>query len=412
MDATFEHLEAGWRRGVEAEDHLQLVGAGDRLRGDVELEAAEVRRALRVGEPAAIGLLRVFVLLALGDVAHVADHVSDVRVVDEVGDGFLDPEHGPVVGDDAELAGRVVAELGDHVELGERALEVVGMDQVERAPADQVVGSPSEHGLSRRAGPRDRPVRIEVDDDFARAGHNRVALCLRRIDRKGGARDCGRPALERWAGDQQRGSRVSAIGRDLHGAVGRRGCEQCVGRRLRGARRRADGHLDSHFGSADLVRSADHVAEAADDARRLVAPEVGAHEQELVLGELTEPVGLAPHAQCPRCHLHEKILRSRERAVADGRDDVDLDVDDRQGLVGRRSCQRAVDESTGGPTVEEPGDRAAPRFLPEALLEELASGDILVEQHDAASVVHRSRRRLQPEPAILDRRRARILELE
>ena len=57
MDATFEHLEAGWRRGVEAEDHLQLVGAGDRLRGDVELEAAEVRRALRVGEPAAIGLL-------------------------------------------------------------------------------------------------------------------------------------------------------------------------------------------------------------------------------------------------------------------------------------------------------------------------------------------------------------------
>ena len=81
----------------------------------------------------------------------------------------------------------------------------------------------------------------------------------------------------------------------------------------------AGGGLDSHFGSADLVRSADHVAEAADDARRLVAPEVGAHEQELVLGELTEPVGLTPHAQCPRCRLPRRSFAARV-AVRDGRD--------------------------------------------------------------------------------------------
>ena len=83
------------------------------------------------------------------------------------------------------------------------ALLVVGMDHVERVPADELVGVDCRRWPRGRAGPGDGAVGLEIDDDLVRLREHRVSLRLSRLPRKArlgcegrcrrvSARSCGR----------------------------------------------------------------------------------------------------------------------------------------------------------------------------------------------------------------------------
>ena len=84
----------------------------------------------------------------------------------------------------------------------------------------------------------------------------------------------------------------------------------------------------------------------------------------------------------------------------------------RHSTFGRCVRQEVVEESEGEKTVGEPGRRVEVHVQGETRFEQLSGGDVDVDQHDARAVVNGSGRRVQQEPTILARRRARILELE
>jgi hypothetical protein len=139
--------------------------------GDELLEPVHQQRPIgEVGELIVQGkpfelVLRV---LAIRDLADVADHVADVGIVDEVRRVLLEPAHVAVGVEHPELDANVVAEAGHGEELAERPLLVVRVDEVEPVPATSAPGStwkiPGATGLAQRIVPSPSKNRVASRD--------------------------------------------------------------------------------------------------------------------------------------------------------------------------------------------------------------------------------------------------------
>ena len=193
----------------------------------------------------------------------------------------------------------------------------------------------------------------------------------------------------------------------------RHGDEKRFGRRSGSRDRQPDRDTEEDLGCPDLEGIGDRVAHPSNHAGRGGVVDVGAHDHERAMPDPAETVAGAQCVARPRGYLAEELLARRiAELVVDFVEPVYANADRGRHSAGRCVRQEVVDESDRGETVGEPGRRVEVHVQGETRFEQLSGGDVDVDQHDARAVVNGSGRRVQQEPTILARRRARILELE
>ena len=160
--------------------------------------------------------------------------------------------------------------------------------------------------------------------------------------------------------------------------------------------------------------SAITLVESGSQRRDFLAIETGTHEHELVAAESTEPVLFSDGPAGARRHLHQQLVPDVvAESVVHRLEAVEVQEQDRErtpGGAGGR--QLLVDEPNGRPAVRESRQHVAFGQTGEMVGEQLAGGDVDVEEHHAGAVGDRGEGGLQQEPSVLGRRRAGVLEIE
>ena len=157
--------------GVPVQDGADVVVGDDGLSCGAQEARLEVHRLL--GPP------------PVGDVAEVADHHTDGRVIDQVRRDLLDPTDVTLGVEDAELGADVIAHPGDRRELRDDAGPVEWMDLLHAVLSDQLGRLDAEQTPRRRARPGDRAIRFEEHHQIARAGDDGIALRMFRLELEG-----------------------------------------------------------------------------------------------------------------------------------------------------------------------------------------------------------------------------------
>ena len=137
-----------------------------------------------------------------GDVAGGHDAPPDGRVGQPVGEDEVEVAPAAVAVPAPDQDWRAGRPRGQGPERLEEAGDIVGVHQVERGAADELVGPVAEDGLDRGADPRDGPAGVPDADDTPRvlAEHGRLragrpgdAVCRRALPPVGHERRCGPP---------------------------------------------------------------------------------------------------------------------------------------------------------------------------------------------------------------------------
>ena len=203
----------------------------------------------------------------------------------------------------------------------------------------------------------------------------------------------------------------AALG-DVHLGVG--GVQQRVGGGVAPARGDPDRDPDRDLRGTDLERLGHQLVESGSQRGDFPAIEPGTHEHELVAAESTEPVLFSDRPASARRHLHQQFVPDVvAESVVHRLEAVEVEEQDRERTPsGSGGRQLLLDEPNGRPAVGESRQHVAFGQTGEVVGQQLAGGDVDVEEHDAGAVGDRGEGGLEQEPSVLGRGWARVLEIE
>ncbi len=117
--------------------------------------------------------------LAVGHVARVDDDSADTRHVQQVARGDLQPAPGSVLVQDPQLGEvELVGRMANAREDGARFREIIRVDELQRIPAQPLVGGEAEDALERRTRVPQPALRIEHGHDVGRVLDQRAEVLL------------------------------------------------------------------------------------------------------------------------------------------------------------------------------------------------------------------------------------------